>query len=68
MAAPSWQKLSASGMMASSGPSDPFAGLPPPQAAPSYQGSGNDMSADSLFSSLSIGKPFALPYLELSFD
>ncbi|KAL3158387.1 hypothetical protein ABBQ38_010625 [Trebouxia sp. C0009 RCD-2024] len=55
MAAPSWQTPSASSMMASNGPSDPFAGLPPPQAAPSYQGSGNDMSSGSLFSSLSTG-------------
>ena len=41
----------------SAGPSDPFAGLPAPQAAvPSYQGGANDLLSDSLFGGLSAGK------------
>lgn len=54
----SWNKQSESSPMASSvGPSDPFAGLPAPQAAvPTYQGGANDLMSDSLFSSLSTGE------------
>lgn len=55
MAAPSLQTSSGSNMMPSTRPSDPFAGLPAPQAAPSYQDVGKDRSSDALFSSLSIG-------------
>lgn len=48
-------------MMPSTRPSDPFAGLPAPQAAPSYQDVGKDRSSDALFSSLSIGKLLMQP-------
>ena len=42
----------------SAGPSDPFAGLPPPQAAKlRHEGGANDLLSVSMFDGLSSGKP-----------
>ncbi len=63
---PSWQNSKPIAAVrdapSSAGPSDPFAGLPPTQAAkPSQQGGANDLLSVSLFDGLSSGKPSTHP-------
>ncbi|KAL0052017.1 hypothetical protein WJX82_006565 [Trebouxia sp. C0006] len=63
---PSWQNSKPIAAVrdapSSAGPSDPFAGLPPTQAAkPSQQGGANDLLSVSLFDGLSSGKPSTPP-------
>jgi len=63
---PSWQNSNPTAAVrdtsSSAGPSDPFAGLPPPQAAkPRHEGGANDLLSVSLFDGLSSGKPSPPP-------